>query len=100
MIIAAAAAAWFWFDSVAAREIAVNSGRELAERYRLQLLDETVACTRLRLGRNSRGRVHLMRTYQFEVSASGSDRLPCHLILLGSQIQSWHIPPYLEPVVH
>lgn len=98
LLIAAIAAAWFWFDSIAVRETAINTGRDLADRCDLQLLDETVACTRLRLGRNSRGRVQFVRTYDFEVSANGSDRLECNLILLGSQLQSWYIPPYLQAV--
>jgi len=95
LLISALAGGWFWVDSVTAREAAVDSGRGLAERCSLQLLDDTVACSKLRLGRNSRGRMQLMRTYHFEVSASGSDRLSCHLTLLGHRLQSWHIPPYL-----
>lgn len=98
LLIVAIAAAWFWLDSIAVRETAINTGRDLADRYDLQLLDETVACTRLRPGRNNRGRMQLMRTYDFEVSANGSDRLQCNLVLLGNQLQSWYIPPYLQPL--
>ena len=91
-------AAWYWIDSIGSREQAVASGRELAERWNLQLLDETVACSKVWFGRNSRGRMQLQRTYQFEVSTRGSDRLSCELVLLGRHLQSWHIPPYLQPV--
>lgn len=98
LIIALLAAAWFWFSSISARETAVRTGRELAERCSLQLLDETVACSRLRVGRNRRGRARLIRTYDFEVSANGSDRMACQLVLLGRELQSWHIPPYLQPL--
>lgn len=91
-------AAWYWVDSISSREQAIATGRELAERFSLQLLDETVACNKVWLGRNSRGRVQLQRTYQFDVSANGSDRLSCELVLLGRHLQSWHIPPYLQPV--
>ncbi len=90
--------AWYWLDGVASREAAVHTGRELAARWNLQLLDESVSCTKLRIGRNSRGHAKLMRTYEFEVSTDGSDRLECHLVLLGKQLQSWHIPPYLQPL--
>ena len=89
-------AAWYWLDSISVREIAVVTGRDLAERCKLQLLDETVACSKLRLRRNMRGHVQLLRTYDFELSASGAERLSCHLVLLGEQLQSWHIPPYLQ----
>lgn len=90
--------AWYWYDSITKREIAIYAGRELAGRYRLQLLDETVACKKIRLGRNNKGQVQLIRFYVFEVSADGHSRLDCHLELLGKQLQNWHIPPYHQPV--
>jgi Protein of unknown function (DUF3301) len=89
--------AWFWQDSVAKREIAVLLGRQLASRYSLQLLDETVACHKIRLGRDSRGHAQVVRLYEFEVSPNGADRLQCNLQLLGKQLQTWHIPPYVVP---
>jgi len=91
-------AAWFWLDSIAKREIAINFGRELANRCNLQLLDETVACNMIRLGRDSRGHAQLLRFYEFEVSASGAERMQCNLQLLGKQLQAWHIPPYIQPL--
>ena len=92
------AAAWFWLDSIAKREVAVKFGRELAGRWQLQLLDESVACTQIRLGRDNRGHTQLLRFYEFEVSASGAERMQCSIQLLGKQLQSWHIPPYVQPV--
>ena len=90
------AGVWLWFDSISAREKAITLGSNLAERYHLQLLDETVACVKIRLARNSRGRVLIERTYEFEVSASGAERLSCHVVLLGLELQSWYIPPYAQ----
>ena len=90
--------AWLWLDSIAKREIAINYGRELAGRYSLQLLDETVACMQIRIGRDSRGHAQLQRLYEFEVSASGSERMQCNLQLLGKHLQTWHIPPYVQPL--
>ena len=89
--------AWFWQDSVSKREIAIKIGRELAGRYHLQLLDETVACNKLSLARDSRGHAQLMRDYAFEVSANGAERLQCSLQLKGRILQNWHIPPYVQP---
>jgi len=91
------ALSWFWIDSLDKRERAITLGRELASRLNLQLLDESVACNRIWLGRNRRGHMHLLRTYEFDVSANGNDRLHCQLMLLGGQLESWHIPPYLQP---
>lgn len=89
-------AAWFWLDSISKREIAIAFGRDLASRCNLQLLDETVACNSIRLGRDSRGHAQLQRLYAFEVSANGADRMQCNLQLLGKQLQTWHIPPYAQ----
>lgn len=89
--------AWFWLDSLDKRERAILLGSELATRFNLQLLDETVVCSKLWMGRNRRGHMQLLRTYEFDVSANGADRLRCHLTLLGNQLGSWHIPPYLQP---
>jgi hypothetical protein len=89
--------AWYWLDSMDKRERAILLGHELATRFNLQLLDETVACSKLWLGRNSRGHVQFSRTYVFEVSANGADRLHCHLVLLGNQLGTWNIPPYQQP---
>jgi hypothetical protein len=89
-------AAWFWLDSIAKRELAINLGHELANRCNLQLLDETVACNRIRIGRDSSGHAQLQRLYEFEVSASGAERMQCNLQLLGKQLQTWHIPPYVQ----
>ncbi|MCF8186692.1 MAG: DUF3301 domain-containing protein [Sulfuritalea sp.] len=88
--------AWFWLDSMDKRERAIVLGHDLASRFNLQLLDETVACSKLWLGRNGRGRVQFLRTYEFEVSANGADRLHCNLLLLGNQLGTWHIPPYQQ----
>lgn len=88
---------WFWFDSLAKRERAILLGRELAQRLHLQLLDETVACTKTRVGRNFKGHAQLLRTYAFECSANGAERLVCEITLLGNQLQTWHIPPYAPP---
>lgn len=98
LIIILLALGWFWIDSLDKRERAISLGRELAARFNLQLLDESVACSRIWFGRNRKGHVQLLRTYEFDVSASGDDRLHCHLTVLGNQLTSWHIPPYLQPV--
>jgi hypothetical protein len=89
---------WFWLDSLGARDTAIAKGHDLTERTNLQLLDESVACSRIRLGRNHKGHVQILRTYEFDVSANGGDRMHCHLVLLGRDLQSWYIPPYLQAV--
>lgn len=98
LIILVVIMSWFWLDSIAKREIAITVGRDLASRWNLQLLDESVACNKIRLGRDQLGQLKFIRTYDFEVSADGQSRLGCHLELLGKHLLSWHIPPYLQPM--
>lgn len=98
LLVFALIAAWYWIDSIGSREQAIACGQELAERTNLQLLDESVSCRKVWFARNSRGRLQLQRTYQFEVSAHGSDRMECELVLLGRHMTQWHIPPYLQAV--
>lgn len=88
---------WFWMDTIGKREIAINFGREITAKMQLQLLDETVACQRIRLSRDSRGQMQIQRTYSFETTASGSERLQCILVLRGNLLKSWDIPPYVQP---
>jgi hypothetical protein len=62
------AGAYLWVDSLRAREHAIAAGRAACKRYDVQLLDETVSFTRLRLARDDEGRLRLRRTYTFEFS--------------------------------
>lgn len=85
---------WFWLDSVSKREIAIRLGQQLAARCQLQFLDESVACERLAFGRDSDGHLQIERTYHFDVSHQGVERMACQLQLRGKQLIAWHIPPY------
>lgn len=99
LLLAAIGLAWFWLDSVQAREIAVAAGSQAAQRCGLQFLDETVALARLRAARDGEGRLRLLRTYGFEVSDTGADRLPCSITLLGKHVEAIDIPPYRDNVI-
>jgi hypothetical protein len=98
LLIILIAGAWFWLDTISKREAAIHFGQTLAQRCQLQLLDETVACIKISFARDSRGRAQLLREYAFELSANGAERMPCTLKLLGKQLHSWDIPPYLQTI--
>lgn len=92
-------ALWFWLDSIRVRELAIAAGQEAAQRYGLQFLDETVALTKLRAGRDGAGRMRLKRTFSFEVSDTGIDRLPCSITMLGNRVDDIDVPPHHDNVV-
>ena len=88
------AAAALWVDSLRAREHAVAAGRAACARYGVQLLDETVAFTRLRLARDAEGRLRLRRTYLFEFTETGDNRRQGAIVMLGAQLEDLRLEPY------
>jgi len=80
------AGAWFWLDTLKAREIALAAGLRTCGSEGLQFLDWTVAQSKLRVARNDDGQVRLRRTYRFEYSETGNDRNLGTITLLGRRV--------------
>jgi len=89
-----AAGAYLWADSLRARERAVAAGRAACQRYGVQLLDDTVAFAKLRLGRDPGGQLRLRRTYVFEFSDTGDNRRQGAVVMLGGQVEDLQLEPY------
>lgn len=87
--------AWFWYDSMQAREQAIFLGKRQCQHDGLQLLDETVSLSSLKLRRNSDGQVAFRRVYQFEFSDNGDNRRSGSVTLLGHHAESIYLEPYL-----
>ena len=85
---------FFWVDSLRARERALAAGRAACQRYGVQLLDETVAASALRLGRDSEGRLRIRRVFAFEFSDTGNNRRHGSIVILGAEVQDLHLEPY------
>ena len=90
-----AALVWFWFDSMRARERALALGKRACARDDLMFLDETVECLSLKLARDGDGRVCLRRIYGFEFSDTGNNRRNGSVIMLGGEVESIYVEPYL-----
>jgi hypothetical protein len=80
--------AWFWQDSLAARENANVAALDACERLGLQFLDGTVAFARLRLGRNANGRLCLRRTYLFDYTADSIERRQGFIVVDGRRVET------------
>ena len=93
-IVVIVAGALLWFDSLRARERAVQAGRAACQRYELQFLDETVSFARIRLARNEDGELRIARTYTFEFSDTGNNRRHGAIVMLGGELQDLHLEPY------
>lgn len=94
-LLALAALAWLWFDSMRARERAVAAGQNACARERLQFLDETVECTSVKPGRNAAGHLVLRRVYRFEFSDDGSNRRAGSIVMLAAEVESLTMEPFL-----
>lgn len=88
---------WFWLDGVRALEIARLAGKRACLSAGVQFLDDTVAATALNFRRDALGRMTLQRTYRFEFSDTGDNRLEGHLILLGKRVESIDMEPHRFP---
>ncbi len=87
-VIAAAAIAWFWQDSLAARERANAAAIEACERLGLQFLDGTVAFARIGWTRGTSGRLSLRRTYVFDYTATSIERSQGFVVLNGHRVET------------
>lgn len=85
------AVVWFWVDSMRAREAAMLVVRRACTRHDVQLLDETVALIKLRLGRDPYGHLGWRRRFRFEFSNEGDNRSSGEVELLGRQVTTLHL---------
>lgn len=95
LLVLLAVIGWYWYDSMRAREQALGISRAACARDGLQLLDDTVACIKLRFVRNEDGRLQLKRTYRFEFSDTGLNRRDGSIVLHGTEVESLYMEPFL-----
>ncbi len=93
-LLALAGIAWFWLDSHRVLDLARAAARQFCAAQGLQLLDDTVASTALRLERNDAGRLVIARTYRFEFSDTGDNRLAGSLVMLGRRVGPMHLQAF------
>jgi hypothetical protein len=87
LICTAALLAWFWQDSLAAREAANSAALDACQQLGLQFLDGTVAFSRLSLTREH-GRLRLRRTYIFDYTANSIERRQGFVVLTGRRVDT------------
>ncbi len=91
--------AWFWLDSLGVRERAIAIAKDFCAKENVQFLDGAVAAASLRVRRDIRGRLALARTYQFEFTDTGNNRLKGTIIMLGSSLETMHLEPFGVSVI-
>ncbi|OOG22003.1 hypothetical protein B1C78_15570 [Thioalkalivibrio denitrificans] len=79
-------AIWYVNDTLRCRERVVRAARNACAELRVQFLDQSVAQTRLGLGRGADGRLRLRREYRFDFSLDGSDRYAGYVTCIGQRV--------------
>jgi hypothetical protein len=88
LLAAMLATAWFWHDSLGARERANEAALETCRSTGAALLDGTVAFRRLQPVRVGGGPLQLRRTYVFDYTRDGVTRQQGFVVLTGHRIDS------------
>jgi hypothetical protein len=91
--------AWLWFDSLKAREAAIDAARAACASEGLLLLDATVSISSLKPARDGDGRLRLQRAYDFEYSDTGNNRLRGSVVLVGHRVVLLNVGSVPAPAV-
>ncbi len=82
------ATAWYWYDSLGARERANEAALDTCRGTGAALLDGTVSFRRLWPVRGNGGALQLRRTYVFDYTRDGYTRQQGFVILTGRTVES------------
>lgn len=77
---------YIWYETFRLREYVLIKCRQVCRESNLQLLDQTIALASLSIKRQPGGNIHLYRSYGFEYSINGTERLRGYVDLAGRKI--------------
>ncbi|MCM2312264.1 MAG: DUF3301 domain-containing protein [Steroidobacteraceae bacterium] len=80
--------AWFWYDSLGAREAANAAALETCQGTGAMLLDGTVAFRRLQTVRVAGGALGFRRTYIFDYTRDGATRQQGFVVMTGHRVDT------------
>lgn len=96
ILLAAWLGAWIW-RGMGLHDRALTIARRHCQQANVQLLDESVALSRLRPGRGRHGRPGLTRRYAFEFTVTGERRYAGFVELHGQTLMRVELAPHPFP---
>jgi len=93
-LIALALIAFYWRDSLRAKELAYTAARHRCQEMQVQFLDDTVYLRRLWIKRSPSGALAFWRAFYFEFTVSGSDRYQGRVLTLGNFVEAIQLEPH------
>lgn len=88
------AVVWFWWENRGVAELAYQITRQTCESAGVQLLNDTVGWKKIRLERNTKGRMQIQRTYFFEFSTDIERRYRGEIEMLGKRLNRIEMEAY------
>ncbi|TNF35224.1 MAG: DUF3301 domain-containing protein [Gammaproteobacteria bacterium] len=77
---------WLLWQAQKSRESARKIAQKYCKQQDLQLLDDTVVLSRIRIGKDRADRFRIARRYRFEFSSMGDERYQGELELMGNEL--------------
>jgi len=78
--------AWFWLNSIRAKEIAMAASAEACQQIQAQFLDQTASLKNIKIRRNKNGRMIFERTYSFDFSRDRETRIQGLVTIVGYKV--------------
>jgi hypothetical protein len=92
LVLLAGAGIGFWWSSLRARELAVQTAKQRCQREKVQFLDQTVALSQIKPVRLNSGSLGWQRHYRFEFTDDGAHRDRAHVTLQGNRVTVVRFP--------
>ncbi|MFZ2289082.1 MAG: DUF3301 domain-containing protein [Halopseudomonas yangmingensis] len=96
LMLAALLLYWIW-RGLGLRDRALAQVRQHCNKADVQLLDESIALSRLRIARDAAGRINLVRRYIFEFTVTGERRYTGFIELHGNRLLRIELAPHPFP---
>ncbi len=79
--------AWFWMNSIRAKEIAMHASATACQQIQAQFLDQTASLKKIKLVRSHTGRLGFERMYSFDFSRDRQSRLKGLVVIKGHIVE-------------
>lgn len=90
--------AYLWWHGRGLKDSALRVVKRYCDEQQLQLLDEGLVLSKVRIARSEAGLFCLRRQYRFEFSSTGDERYYGTIDVLGKRIQSIKLDPHRMPL--
>jgi ABC-type nickel/cobalt efflux system permease component RcnA len=98
LIVLAGFGAWIFWRQLAIREMALQHANAACSRADVQLLDQSIGLSKLRLSKLSGGGFGVLREYHFEFTSTGERRYVGCVFMIGQTLQRVQMDAFREPV--